>query len=245
MTKAKMVKCPGCGRTRQFYAKGLCKSCYYQGKEAGAPSFNPKDDSTLSFEDKQILIKDPILAAQVIFGIDLAPFEVNRINAMWEKKFYLDSSGYDTAKSFSIALVAALRGCLLEDRIQGVISATFGQVKLIFEYFERWYFTCPKFRAQFRNRRGQGVVRNPDLHIVKLKGQSDIRGVPPDIIRDAKRLRSERWNDGYFDEWVHHPKQETIDTVMNSRITRHNKNQTIQSCKIIWHTFLPRHTNLT
>lgn len=183
----------------------------------------------LTEKDLEELQHNPILAANFILNIKLPPHEQAAVEDMWEKKFYMETSGRDVAKTFRIALISALRSVLFADRIGGYISHTFHGAKLIFRYIDDWYDTIPRFR--------DCVIGKPshasDAWICRFKTRSEIRCVPPDIAKSSLRLRSERWNDGYIDEWVHFPEQLVIDRVMNVICTRANKEYFDTGSKVI------------
>lgn len=173
----------------------------------------------LSQIDLEELQNNPILAASFVLNIDLPPHEQVSIEDMWFRKFYMESSGRDVAKTFRIAVVSALRAVLFVDKVEGYISHTFHGAKLIFKYIDDWYDTVSKFRDCIRGKPNHAA----DAWICRFKTRSEIRCVPPDIAKSSLRLRSERWNDGYIDEWVHFPEQLVIDRVMNVICTRANK----------------------
>lgn len=149
--------------------------------------------------------RDPILAARVILDLkQIPPHEEVRIMAMWTKPFMVDSSGYSTGKTFCMAVCAALRGCLFEDRMAGMLSKTFAQGRLTFRYFSNWTITCPLFKCQIglNKQNKPNLYHGNDAHIATFKNGNTIRILPPDLMKDAERIKSERWNDAYFDEWA-------------------------------------------
>lgn len=135
----------------------------------------------------------------------------------------MDNSGYGTGKTFGIAVVKALRAILLPNRVQMMISHTFGGVKLLFDtYLEPWFYEFPRYADQFAIGTKNPVSKTSELYSVKLANGNSIRGVPPGILTGSTRLRSERCNDISLDEWAHYHSQEEIDTVIKSRAIRYN-----------------------
>jgi len=174
-------------------------------------------------------IKDPLLAVDCIFGFKLAYFQITRLYESWFKTSFMDCSGYGTGKTFHIALLMALRGILLPNRTQMIISHTYGGVKLIFDtYLEPWFFELPNYKEHFGEQVKNPVSKTSDLYAVRFENGNEIRGVPPAIMTGATRLRSERCNDIYLDEWAHYQSQQEIDTVIKSRATRYNPFHKIQ-----------------
>ena len=103
-------------------------------------SFDPyQGNYTITPKLRILFINNPLLAVKAIFDFDLPPFQINRLYEAWFKKFYMDCSGYGTGKTFFIALLCALRTILFPNRISGILSHTFGGVKLVFNYFEEWF----------------------------------------------------------------------------------------------------------
>ena len=147
----------------------------------------------LTQTDLEELQNNPLLAANFILNIKLPPHEQVSIEDMRFRKFYMESSGRDVAKTFRIAVVSALRSVLFADKVEGYISHTFHGAKLIFKYIDDWYDTITRFRDCVRGKPNHAA----DAWICKFKTRSEIRCVQPDIAKSSLRLRSERWNDGY------------------------------------------------
>ena len=167
-------------------------------------------------------IHDPILGAKVLLGMEIPPHMELRIWGMWKSKFIVDSSGLGTGKSLCIATVAALRSMLFRDRVAGLISNTFPQGKLIHAYFDRWAKRSTIFRNQLAvNARGDPYISHTsDACLCKFKNDSEIRTIPPDFAKNARRVASESWNDGYFDEWTRYPNFEAFFKVIIGRVRR-------------------------
>jgi hypothetical protein len=177
----------------------------------------------IPLEQRIDYIKNPLLAVEAIFGFELAYFQITCLNESWFKSSFMDCSGYGTGKTFRIALLMALRAILLPNRVQMIISHTYGGVKLVFDtYLEPWFHEIPGYRAHFADDIKSPVSKTSDLYSVKLANGNEIRGVPPAIMTGSTRLRSERCNDIYLDEFAHYHSQEEIDTVIKSRATRIN-----------------------
>lgn len=167
-------------------------------------------------------LHDPILAAKVLLGMDIPPHQELRILLMWFHYFTLDDSGFSTGKSTTIAIVAALRGILMEDHIGCILSGGFRQGKLIFKNFDRWYARSNIFRFCVKHARGQPkIIHGNDAWEIQFKGGGCARTIPPDFSQDSARVQSERWNVGYFDEWVTYNMQSLTKTFFG-RVSKKN-----------------------
>ncbi len=175
-------------------------------------------------QDAYELLHDPVLAFKVCLEYDLPPHEIIRVKDSWITKNVIDDSGRDTGKSFNYIGILVLKCMLIADRVGGVISHTFGGGKQLFsDYIDEWYNSLPLFRAQCSGK----PVHAPDMWHIKFKNKSQIRIVPPDILKGGRRMRSQRWNYGIFNEWVFYPDYDPhvsiIDRVINPIVTRQNK----------------------
>jgi hypothetical protein len=170
------------------------------------------------------MLFDPILAAKVILKVRLPPHEELRLLWMWTTPYSNDDSGFSTGKSWTFALVAALRSILIPERVSGVLSKTFAQGKLIFANFDRWYNTSPIFRGCIKHYGNKPrLVHGQDAWVAYFRGGSTVRVLPPNFMQDAERLRSERWHDGYFDEWTTYGNFKAFNTTIIGRVVNVNK----------------------
>jgi len=166
---------------------------------------------------------DPILAAKVLLGIRMPPHQELRTLKMWTTHFTVDDSGFSTGKSFTFAVVSALRSMLFAGRISGVLSGTFRQGKLIFQYYDRWAHTSKIFRCSLQSTKGQPrLIHSQDAFTAWFRAGAEIRILPPNLMQDAERLRSERWHDGYVDEWTIFPKYDAITKTIYGRCSQNN-----------------------
>jgi len=167
-------------------------------------------------------LHDPVLGAEVLLGYKIPPHEALRIRGMWLSRFMIDSSGSGTGKSFNIAIVAALRTLLIEDRMSGIISKTFPQGKLVYANFDRWIETSPIFRNEIRkNRVGEPMSSHgTDVWQLTARNGSVVRVIPPGFMNDAERAASESWTDGYYDEWTRYHNYEALDRLLIPRVRK-------------------------
>lgn len=177
--------------------------------------------TALMVEDFQ---HDPILAAKVLLQLKVPPHEQLRLMWMWSTYFTIDDSGFSTGKSFTFAIVSALRSILFKDRVSGVISKTFAQGKLIFQNYDRWYDNCSIFRNCIKMGSGgkPRLVHGTDVWIAEFKSGSTIRVLPPDFMRDSERLKSERFHDAYLDEYTSFGNFEALNKIIVGRVTKEN-----------------------
>lgn|GEM_PF-5511533 len=180
-------------------------------------------------KQRMAFILNPVLATECIFGFKLAFFQITRLQEAWHKTSFMDCSGYGTGKTFTIALLLALRGILFPNRVQMIVSHTFGGVKLVFDtYLEPWFYEMPNYAQFLPEGTKYPISKTSELYSTKYFNGNEIRGVPPGILTGSTRMRSERCNDIYLDEWAHYHSQEEIDTVIKSRATRYNPFHQIQ-----------------
>jgi hypothetical protein len=171
------------------------------------------------------MLFDPILGAKVLLGITkIPPHEELRILAMWSTYCTLDDSGFSTGKSFTYAIIAALRSLLIPGRIGGILSGTFRQGQLIFQNFDRWHSTSKIFRNCVKVVGGKPrLVHGSAVWEAFFRGGSTVRVLPPNFLQDSERLRSERWHDGYFDEWTTFGNFKAFTTTIIGRVTALNE----------------------
>lgn len=166
---------------------------------------------------------NPILAAKVLLGIKIPPHQELRMMKMWTTYFTCDDSGFSTGKSHTAAVLAALRSILFPDRVSGILSKTFAQGQLIFRNLDKWYDTSPIFASCIRHVGGKArLVHGTSAWVAHFKGGSEIRVLPPNFLQDAERIRSERWHDGYFDEWTTYGNFGAFTTTIFGRVTNIN-----------------------
>lgn len=167
---------------------------------------------------------DPKLAAKIILGIRLPPHQEIRLYLMWFKSMFLDDSGFSTGKSTTIAIACALRSCLLEDRVSGIISSTFRQGQLISSNLDKWKDSSSIFRSCIARHRNQLMISHSTTGWkFRFNSNSEVRTLPPGVVQDSVRLKSERWNDGYFDEWNTFP-VDTLTKTLFGRVSKLNVN---------------------
>ena len=167
---------------------------------------------------------DPVLACKVLLGIRVPPHQELRILKMWSTRFTVDDSGFSTGKSFTYAAVSAIRSMLFAGRISGVLSGTFRQGKLIFQNYERWAYASKIFRCSLQSHQGKPrLIHGQEVHVANFRGGSEIRVLPPNLMQDAERIKSERWNDGYVDEWSIFPNYDIITSTIYGRCTWPNE----------------------
>ena len=171
------------------------------------------------------MLFDPLLGAKVLLGLSkIPPHEELRILQMWTTYCTLDDSGFSTGKSFTYAIVAALRSILMPGRIGGILSGTYRQGQLIFQNFDRWTGTSKIFRSCIKVSSGKlRLVHGTSAWEAHFRGGSQVRVLPPNFLQDSERLRSERWNDGYFDEWTTFGNFKAFTSTIIGRVTANNE----------------------
>lgn len=183
-----------------------------------------RNDNRLTAIMVDDFIHNPILAAKVLLGLKIPPHEELRILVMWTSFYTIDDSGFSTGKSFTFAILSALRSILFPGRVSGILSKTFAQGKLIFRNYDRWYETNRIFKSCITKINGKPrLVHGTDVFAAHFRGGSEIRVLPPNFMQDAERLRSERWNDAYMDEFTTFGKFTAFNSTITGRVTKDNK----------------------
>lgn len=169
------------------------------------------------------MLFDPILAAKVLLDIQIPPHQELRLLHQWCTFLTIDDSGFSTGKTFTNAILMALRSVLIPNHISGVLAGTFRQGRLMFQYIERWSHTSKIFRSCLRQHRGgPHLVHQNDIWQAFYRGGSENRVLPPNFAQDSERLRSERWHCGYFDEWTKFGSLSAITKTLFGRVTALN-----------------------
>lgn len=169
-------------------------------------------------------IYNPILAAKVILNIKVPPHEELRLMWMWTHYYTSDDSGFSTGKTFTHSVISALRCILFPGRTVGILSKTYAQGKLIFSNFDKWYDLNPIFKWCVKHKGGKAqLIHGSDAHRAIFNGGSEARVLPPNFMQDAERIRSERWNDGHFDEWTTFHNFTAFNKTIIGRVTKENQ----------------------
>jgi len=182
-----------------------------------------RGDKKLTAMMVEDMLFDPILASKVLLRVKLPPHEEIRLTWMWSTYYTSDDSGFSSGKSWTFALVSALRSILLPNRVSGIVSKTFSQGKLIFQNYERWYSSSPIFRSCIQHTGTKSrLLHGTDVWQAYFRGGSEIRVLPPNFFQDAERLRSERWNDAYLDEWTTYGNFNVLKKTIIGRVNKAN-----------------------
>ena len=169
------------------------------------------------------MLFNPILAVKVLLGEKVPPHMELRLMSVWSAYMTSDDSGISTGKTMTHAMVSAIRSIIMPDRVSGIISATFKQSQLIFEYYDKWYNSSKIFKNQIVHKKGNArLVHGNNLWLAEFTNGSSIRALPPSVSKNSENLRSERWNDLYLDEWTTFGSLSVITKTMIGRVTRPN-----------------------
>lgn len=167
-------------------------------------------------------LHDPVLGAKVLLGYTVPPHMEMRLWGMWNYKFVIDSSGFGSGKSLTIALCAAMRAMLMEERTEGIVSRTFAQGQETHRYIDKWIEKHPIFADQVEpgNDGKPATLHGSNAWETKFKNGSRIRTIPPDFKGGAERAGSEDFTDGYFDEWTKYPNYNAFVRQLVSRVRK-------------------------
>ncbi len=153
-------------------------------------------------------LRDPVMAAWLIFGIELDPFQACRLRYMWFTRQMIDSSGVSTGKTELMFILSNLRAILLPNprdlppRISCIYYLSLGTAKEVYwPKFEKYIDQSPLFREQFIvHRKKWGDVSTEGVLKRRYKNGSLIELPAADFMRDSKNQASRRFNDLQIDE---------------------------------------------
>lgn len=189
-------------------------------------SDNPYKLTKLMIDDFR---QDPVLAARWILGVEIPPHQRMRLRAMWRLKFFLDDSGISTGKDATAAMCAACRCVLFPDWEATFLARGIKQLANINkEYFIKWRATCPYFSNEVEK-----IYTPRGVMTVQFKNTSQAKMMAAGWDRDAKNLRSERWNELFLNEWHTYGNLEAIQKTAIGRVTRYHPGQEIEELKSI------------
>lgn len=176
---------------------------------------------------------DPVLAARVIFGVELDAFQRERLRTYWWVPDVMDSSGFSSAKTLTFWLFMNLRCIVVPDQVVGVFYLSFEAGKQIFWPLYRGPLaSVPLFRAQLggldeEGEEVKGTQKNPSCWVARFRNGNELRMPAPDWVKDARTQAGNRYNVAGIDEWTKVEASGTtgIDDQFLGRITRPSFNQ--------------------
>lgn len=138
------------------------------------------------------LLRDPVMAAEVIIGIRLDIFQQARLRYLWFVQHKIDDSGWSTGKTICEWVYAVLRACLIPDQRVGVYYQVFQAGKDEFwKYFSE--FDTDLLRAQYIDG-PQNEWHDPACYRKEFKNGSMIQLPAPGFMKDARSQASRRFN---------------------------------------------------
>ena len=133
-----------------------------------------------------------------LFGVNLLPFQLLILQALWTHKFPMFLASRGGSKSFILGIYSLLRCVFQQGSKIAVIGSGFRQSKIIFEYMETVWRQSPVFR----NMCGQGKQEGPKRDVDRCSfyiGGSEAFALP---IGDGTRIRGMRANYVLADEFA-------------------------------------------
>lgn len=154
---------------------------------------------------------DPVLAAEIIFGIKLDAFQKARLRYYWWVSNVIDSSGVSSGKTICVFLFLVLRCILLPDHEGAVYYPVFDTGKNSFwDYFGK--FHQPMFRAQLGQPLklepgemvdGDGTSHGAGCYKAYFRNGNKLLMPAPSFMKDAQTQASLRLNTLVVEEWSH------------------------------------------
>jgi hypothetical protein len=153
---------------------------------------------------------DPVMAAEIIFGIRLDAFQALRLRYYWWVQNVIDSSGVSSGKTIVDWLFLNLRCILIPDQEVAVYYPVFEQGKLTFwEYYSK--IQSPLFRAQLgvplleqgEQKAGDGTAHGAGCYKAFYRSGGKVLMPAPSFMKDAVTQGSIRLNVLVVEEWTH------------------------------------------
>jgi hypothetical protein len=181
----------------------------------------------------EALLWDPVMAAEVIFGVRLDAFQQARLRYYWFIHNVIDSSGFTSGKTIVDFLFANLRCILLPDQDVGVYYPVFSTGQNTFwPYYRRFKQTSPIFRAQLGRTDehgeddGSGQSEGAACYKAYYKNGNTLFMPAPSFMKQAATQASMRFNVLLIEEWTHIDAGSTgIDDQLIGRTTKPCWNQ--------------------
>ena len=179
------------------------------------------------------LLFDPVLAASVLFGIELDAFQANRLQYFWWVQNVIDSSGFSSGKTIVDWVFANLRCLLLPDQDVGVYYPVFETGKNTFwGYYRKFLASSPIFRAQMGQTDelgeddGSGQLEGAACYKAFYRNGNRLFMPAPSFMKAAATQASMRFNTLLVEEWTHIDASSTgIDDQLVGRVTKPCWNQ--------------------
>jgi len=181
---------------------------------------------------------DPVMAAYVIFGVELDDFQGARLRYYWWVQNVIDSSGVSSGKTIVIWLFLMLRCILLPDHVAAIYYPTFGTGKQEFwQYFARFARMegAKIFRSQIGDSLkvepgeevdGDGTVHGADCYRAVFRNGNMLMMPATNAARNMLNSASLRLNTLVGEEWtILEDISDGIDAQLIDRTSRQSFNQ--------------------
>ena len=154
-------------------------------------------------------IRDPVLAAWAIFGVELDTFQQARLRMMWWVPELIDDSGISTGKTEILWIWAQLRAILLPQpgryphRIIGIYYPTLDSAQSNFApKYQKYLETCPVFRAELRPTHGGKLGYQALKGAIQwvYRNNSIVQCPAANLAQNAENQASKRFHDVGLDE---------------------------------------------
>lgn len=202
----------------------------------------------ISQAELEEFLKNPVLAAWVLMGVELDKFQQVRLRIYWFVPNVIDSSGVSTAKTLGQFVFNNLRCMLMSDHVAGIYFPNFQTAKDEFwPYFERYLEGSERFRSQFVYHHNKvGEHKYPGAWVMDYKNKSKFIMPAPSFMSDSQTQASRRFNTLTVDDWLRAEDMgEGISKQLVDRVTRasFNKNHPIwcNHQKFLGHAESPDH----
>jgi hypothetical protein len=182
------------------------------------------------------LLRDPVMAAELLTGLRLDTFQAARLRYLWFVPDKVDESGWSTGKTICEWIYAVLRASLIPDHVVGVYYPVFQTGK---DEFWKYFGECstPLLFDQYAE--GKHDHREAGCWRLDFKNGSKMLLPAPGFMKDAKNQASRRFNTLIIGEYT----QSAMDGEGVDELLGRNSRQSWNQNHPVWsnHTLLSAH----
>ena len=151
------------------------------------------------------------LTCKLLFNVELLPFQNVVLNTLWNTPFPIFMASRGASKSFLGAIYIILRALFLQGRRIIIVGPSFRQSKNVMNYIENTWNNSPILQdLVYSDDFVSGPRHDSDRWTMRI-GKSLITALP---IGDGEKIRGERANDVWIDEFQSFTSTEILERVV-------------------------------
>lgn len=151
------------------------------------------------------------LTCKLLFNVELLPYQNVILNTLWNTSFPMFLASRGASKSFLGAIYLLLRALFLQGRRIIVVGPSFRQSKNVMNYIEGMWNNSPILQDLVASDDFQSGPRHDSDRWTMRIGKSIITALP---IGDGEKIRGERANDVWIDEFQSFANTEILERVV-------------------------------